>query len=202
MSSKIKTNGSTAHHTENGALGASDAHIWLVTGPAGCGKSTVAEHLASSLQLPYVEGDEYHPPANIEKMTNGIPLSDMDRWDWLIILRDEAIRRLAEGNKGVVVTCSALKRKYRDVIRVARYFEPNIQVHFIYLAATEEALLERVARRQNHYMGANMVRSQFRDLEPPKPEETDVISIDVSGSLDEIKTSALDKVKGVMESDS
>ncbi|KAL5888428.1 hypothetical protein ACKVWC_003695 [Pyricularia oryzae] len=204
MASTMKATGSSASAASNSASDRSAAHIWLVTGPAGCGKSTVAQHLATSLDVPYIEGDEYHPPANIEKMSNGIPLTDMDRWDWLILLRDEALRRLGEGGsdtKGVVVTCSALKRKYRDVIRVARYFEPSVHVHFIYLAATEEALLERVARRQNHYMGANMVRSQFQDLEPPRPDETDIISIDVSGTLDDVKTSALDKVREVMAAD-
>ncbi|KAI0022213.1 carbohydrate kinase [Xylariomycetidae sp. FL0641] len=169
-------------------------HIWLVTGPAGCGKTTVAKHLSSALNLPYVEGDEFHPQANIEKMANGIPLTDADRWDWLTLLREESLRQLASGAEGVVLTCSALKRKYRDVIRVAPYYSHDVVLHFIYLHAPEAVLLERVGLRQGHYMGANMVHSQFSILEPPTEEETDVISVDVSGPMEEVQREALDKV--------
>ncbi|KAI0008034.1 carbohydrate kinase [Xylariaceae sp. FL0662B] len=169
-------------------------HIWLVTGPAGCGKTTVAKHLASALDLPYLEGDEFHPKANIDKMGNGIPLTDADRWDWLTILREESLRKLASGAEGVVLTCSALKRKYRDVIRVAPYYSHDVVLHFIYLHAPEAVLLERVGLRKGHYMGANMVHSQFSILEPPTAEETDIISIDVSGSMAEVQREALDKV--------
>ncbi|ORY66361.1 thermoresistant gluconokinase [Pseudomassariella vexata] len=169
-------------------------HIWLVTGPAGCGKSTVAQHLSKELQLPYIEGDEFHPPANINKMATGIPLTDADRWDWLTLLRDESLRQLAAGANGVVVTCSALKRKYRDVIRVAPYYSHDVLLHFIYLHAPEAVLLERVGMRQGHYMGANMVHSQFSILEPPTAEETDVISVDVSASMPEVQREALNQV--------
>ena len=176
-------------------------HIWLVTGPAGCGKSTVAEHLANSVGMPYLEGDAFHTAANVEKMSNGTPLTDADRWDWLTLLREEATRRINEGSNGVVVTCSALKRKYRDVIRVAAYYKPNVLVHFIFLDADEETLLKRVGARKNHYMGANMVHSQFHDLERPSLEETDVVSIDVSRTIEEVKSDALSKMTEVMSSD-
>ncbi|KAK5634445.1 hypothetical protein RRF57_010158 [Xylaria bambusicola] len=173
-------------------------HIWLVTGPAGCGKTTVARHLSESLNLPYLEGDAYHPKANIDKMANGIPLTDADRWDWLTLLREESLRQLASGAEGVVLTCSALKRKYRDVIRVAPYFTHDVQLHFIYLHGPEALLLERVGLRQGHYMGANMVRSQFEILEPPTAEETDVISIDVSGTISEVLRAALSQTTNKM----
>ncbi len=124
-------------------------------------------------------------------MANGIPLTDADRWDWLTLLREESLKQLASGAEGVVLTCSALKRKYRDVIRVAPYFTHDVQLHFIYLHASEDVLLERVESRQGHYMGANMVRSQFEILEPPTAEETDVISIDVSGSIQGVFSVAL-----------
>ncbi|KAK3693853.1 P-loop containing nucleoside triphosphate hydrolase protein [Podospora appendiculata] len=176
-----------------------DRHIWLVTGPAGCGKSTVAQYLASSLHLPYIEGDEYHPQANIDKMAAGIPLTDADRWDWLTALREASIQELDEGNAGVVLTCSALKRKYRDVIRVAPYFMPDIHLHFIFLHAPEEVLLKRVLARQNHYMGANMVHSQFDILEPPTARESDVIAIDVSRPADVVMAEALDRVLNTMD---
>jgi gluconokinase len=124
-------------------------------------------------------------------MANGIPLTDADRWDWLTLLREKSLRLLAEGAEGVVLTCSALKRKYRDVIRVAPYFSHDVMLHFIYLHAPEAVLLERVGARQGHYMGANMVRSQFEILEPPTAEETDVISVDVSGPISEVLAEAL-----------
>ena len=127
-------------------------------------------------------------------MSAGIPLADADRWDWLTALREESVRRIAEGGSGVVLTCSALKRKYRDVIRVAPYFHAGVRLHFIYLRATEEMLLQRVAARENHYMGANMVRSQFAALEPPMPDETDVVSVDVARPMDEVLGDALAKV--------
>ncbi|KAJ0330468.1 hypothetical protein COL5a_003532 [Colletotrichum fioriniae] len=186
----------------NGSLDTKYHHIWLVTGPAGCGKTTVAEYLAQALKLPYIEGDSFHPQANIEKMANGIPLTDADRWDWLVALREESRHQLAAGSDGVVLTCSALKRKYRDVIRVAGYYDRSILIHFIYLSASESVLVQRVTARSaatNHYMGANMVRSQFQSLEAPMADETDVISLDVSRSLEEVKRDALANVKAAME---
>jgi gluconokinase len=174
-------------------------HIWLVTGPAGCGKSTVAKYLADSLNLPYIEGDEYHPKANVEKMSNGIPLTDADRWDWLTLLREESLRLINAGNAGVVLTCSALKKKYRDVIRVAPYFVPNLHLHFIYLSAPEEVLLRRVAARANHFMPPSMVASQLSILEPPSEQEVDVISIDVTRPIEEVEAEALDRVLRTMD---
>ena len=127
-------------------------------------------------------------------MSAGIPLNDADRWDWLTALREESIRQIMVGNNGVVLTCSALKRKYRDVIRVAPYFNSRVQLHFIYLSATEELVLQRVTARQNHYMGADMVRSQFDALEPPMADEVDVISVDVSYSIEDVMSDAFVKV--------
>ncbi|PFH56105.1 hypothetical protein XA68_17057 [Ophiocordyceps unilateralis] len=169
-------------------------HIWLVTGPAGCGKTTVAEYLAEALGMPYVEGDAYHTPDNVERMRNGHPLTDTDRWEWLIGLRHESMRRIAAGADGVVVTCSALKRKYRDVIRVASYWNRNVLIHFIFLNATADVLLRRVTARRDHYMGPDMVQSQFDILERPAEDECDVISIDVDHSIEEVQADALARV--------
>ncbi|KAL4730072.1 hypothetical protein ACLX1H_002102 [Fusarium chlamydosporum] len=182
----------------NGHKTQGQQHIWLVTGPAGCGKTTVAGYLAESLGMPYIEGDSFHPAANIEKMANGIPLTDEDRWDWLTALREESINRLNAGSCGVVLTCSALKRKYRDVIRVAGYYDRRIQIHFVFLDAPEELLLARVTQRQNHYMGANMVHSQFDILERPLADEKDVITIDVSRPIEEVEQEALSNVLETM----
>lgn len=198
-SNGVLTNGSATSANGSSPPAPRDHHIWLVTGPAGCGKSTVAKYLATVLHLPYIEGDEFHPQANIEKMSAGIPLTDADRWDWLTALREASLNELDNGNPGVVLTCSALKRKYRDVIRVAPYFSPNLYLHFIYLDASEELLLQRVMARQNHYMGANMVHSQFDILEPPTKDEIDVITIDVSRPVETVMADALDKVLATME---
>jgi gluconokinase len=135
-------------------------------------------------------------------MANGIPLTDADRWDWLTILREASLKKLAEGADGVVLACSALKRKYRDVIRVAPYYSHDVMLHFVYLHAPEDVLIQRVGARKGHYMGANMVHSQFSILEPPTAEETDVISVDVSGTSDEVQREALDKVLKEMDKDS
>ncbi|KAM4067517.1 shikimate kinase domain-containing protein [Hirsutella rhossiliensis] len=169
-------------------------HIWLVNGPAGCGKTTVAEYLADALDMPYIEGDAHHTGENLDKMRSGTPLTDADRWDWLTALRDESMRQIDRGSDGVIMTCSALKRKYRDVIRVAAYYDHEILVHFIFLNAPVEALLQRVTKRQGHYMGSNMVHSQFKIIERPAEDETDVISIDADRSIEEVKKDAWARV--------
>ena len=214
-SSSILTNGSSLSNGKTNKYNQPETqhhHIWLITGPAGCGKSTVAQFIAKTMDLPYIEGDEvltplsqlnhdstnslqYHPTANIDKMAKGIPLSDADRWDWLTRLREESISKIQAGAQGVVLTCSALKRKYRDVIRVAPYYSHDVLVHFVYLHAREEVLIARVQARQGQYMGANMVHSQCSILEAPGKEETDVISVDVSGSIEEVEAEALAKIR-------
>lgn len=111
------------------------------------------------------------------------------------------MKQIHGGSDGVVLTCSALKRKYRDVIRVAAYYDTQLLIHFIYLDAQEEMLLKRVAARQNHYMGANMVHSQFADLERPLEDEKDVIKVDVNQTLEEVKDDAAVKVLDIMNRD-
>lgn len=134
-------------------------------------------------------------------MANGHPLNDADRWDWLILLRDQATAALNTGASGVVLTCSALKRKYRDVMRIASYNDHQVLVHFIYLRASQEVLLQRVHARVGHYMKDSMVKSQFDSLEEPKEDETDVLSVDVSGSFVEVQKLALHVVDAVMATD-
>ncbi|KAJ5567423.1 hypothetical protein N7535_006729 [Penicillium sp. DV-2018c] len=175
-------------------------HIWVVTGPAGCGKSTVGNVLRTKLNLPFIEGDDYHPPTNKEKMSQGIPLTDADRWDWLISLRQAAIDLLSptEDNNfqppaGVVVACSALKQKYRDVMRVAAYGSPAVQIHFVYLKLDEKVLMERVSQRREHYMKSTMVQSQLAALEEPK-DEWDAITINVEGPMEEVQQNVITAV--------
>jgi gluconokinase len=133
-------------------------------------------------------------------MARGEPLTDADRWDWLILLRDEAIKTLQQQPEshqpgtpnGVILTCSALKRKYRDILRIASLKHPSIQVHFVFLKATEALLMDRVRARKNHYMKDYMVRSQFESLEAPAEDETDVM---------EVQALAVGVVEGVMRAD-
>jgi len=138
-------------------------------------------------------------------MSAGIPLDDADRWDWLILLRDEALAAVKQGAKGVVVTCSALKKKYRDVIRTAKFYDaedPEASMYFIYLQASKELLLARVAARQGHYMKDTMVISQLDALEPPDEYERqkDVLSVDVTGTMAEVQQAAVQLVNQVLPS--
>jgi gluconokinase len=133
-------------------------------------------------------------------MANGQPLTDADRWDWLITLREESVKALAN-TSGVIVTCSALKRKYRDVVRIAAYHRPEIKIHFVFLSASESALMDRVRARKNHYMKDYMVHSQFESLETPTEDEIDVLSVDASGNSEQVQALALEVVEKVMKED-
>lgn len=130
-------------------------------------------------------------------MGSGTPLTDQDRWDWLITLREEALKKLRTSNS-VIVTCSALKHKYRDVIRIANYEHPTVQVHFIYLKLDEATLLERLANRKGHYMKYEMMKSQIAALEEPD-EERDVLRVDVKGDQEDVCKDALEVVKKKLE---
>ncbi|KAF2221398.1 P-loop containing nucleoside triphosphate hydrolase protein, partial [Elsinoe ampelina] len=141
-------------------------HVWYVTGPAGCGKTTVASYMAGRFSMPYLEGDTFHPPANISKMAAGYPLTDSDRWDWLARVRDAAVSTLSSRPHNHLVTCSALKHSYRDMLRSVPA-SSGIKVHFVYLALSEEVLFRRVRERVGHYMKESMVRSQIEVLEEP-----------------------------------
>ena len=137
------------------------------------------------------------------KMAEGIPLTDADRWDWLVLLRKKAVERLTGINApGVVLTCSALKHKYRDVIRIAAYNDHDVIVHFVFLHADEQTLIERVRARTGHYMKDSMVHSQFVTLEEPEEDERDCFSVDVSGSISQVQQEALEKVQETMMEDS
>ena len=142
-------------------------------------------------------------------MARGEPLTDADRWDWLILLRDEAIKTLSQQPSlsnntpnSVIVTCSALKRKYRDILRIASLKHPSIKVHFVFLKATEALLMDRVRARKNHYMKDYMVRSQFESLEAPAEDEGDVVGVEAGGTSEEVKALAVGVVEGVMGADS
>lgn len=146
----------------------------VVMGVAGCGKSTLAGALAAALSLPFLEGDAFHPPGNVDKMTRGIALQDSDREGWL----DELGRQLQDRTEGVVLSCSALKRIYRDRLRRAA---PGLR--FLYLKVSEELAGERVtSRHANHLFPPTLVASQFAALEEPGAEP-DALELDGSQAV-------------------
>ncbi|KAF2401175.1 shikimate kinase [Trichodelitschia bisporula] len=179
----------------------SHRHLFIITGPAGCGKSTVAKFIANQFQYPFIEGDDFHSPTNRKKMSEGHPLTDSDRWEWLHKLRDEAEKALVSGASGAVLTCSALKRAYRDIIREVSENDQNVLVHFIYLRATQDLLLQRVEQREGHYMKAHMVKSQFDILEEPDATEPDVLAVDVHGSRNDVLRLAAEAVMSAIKQD-
>ena len=143
-------------------------------------------------------------------MARGIPLTDADRWDWLISLREAGAALLSptatsatQPHEGVVVTCSALKRKYRDVMRIASYNDHSILVHFIYLRVNEKALIARVLARQGHYMKAGMVHSQVEMLEEPDEEEQgrDVLDVESDRPLPEVQKLVVATVRKALAND-
>jgi len=144
----------------------------VVMGVSGSGKSTVGRAVADRLGWRYVEGDDLHPPANVEKMRSGQPLTDDDRWPWLDWVAD-AIR---EQDVDTVFTCSALKRSYRDRLR-----NSNPGVRFAFLAVAEDVLRERLEQRAGHYMPPSLLASQLQALEPLEPDEP---GLTVTGSGD------------------
>jgi len=152
--------------------------IVIIFGVSGAGKTTVGKLLARELGWRFIEADDFHPAANIEKMRNGHPLTDEDRWPWLERLREQIDRSLAAGeNAGLA--CSALKRVYRDRLRVSD------EVKFVFLRG-DYALVEKQLRgRHGHFMDANLLQSQFDDLEEPQPDEN-VLTIELGQTPEEI----------------
>ncbi|ACI52110.1 carbohydrate kinase, thermoresistant glucokinase family [Gluconacetobacter diazotrophicus PA1 5] len=140
--------------------------ILVIMGVSGCGKTTVAEGLHNILGWPYQEGDLLHPRANVEKMAAGIPLTDEDRWPWLAQCRAWIEARIRDGGGGIL-TCSALKRAYRDVLRQGD-MDPVV---FVYLKVPESILKARLARRTGHYMPPSLLPSQLATLEEPTADE-------------------------------
>src|SRR5215472_7992683 len=147
-------------------------------GPAGSGKTTVGKLLAEQLSWEFADGDDFHPPANIEKMSRGIPLTDDDRLPWLQSIHD-AMQQWQAQRKSVVVACSALKRSYRELLGIG----PSArEVKLVYLKGVYNLLLERLHSRKGHYMKEQMLASQLNDLEDP----TDSLTIDIANSPEQI----------------
>ncbi|WP_405654893.1 gluconokinase [Streptomyces sp. RK9] len=161
----------------------STTHVVVVMGVAGTGKTTVGPLLAARLGVPYAEGDDFHPEANIAKMSAGTPLTDDDRWPWL-----DAIGAWAHGRAGLggVVSSSALKRSYRDRLRAAA---PGLV--FVHLTGDRALIEERMRQRKGHFMPTALLDSQFATLQPLGADEAGV-DVDVAGTPAEIADRAAD----------
>jgi carbohydrate kinase (thermoresistant glucokinase family) len=155
--------------------------IAVVMGVSGSGKTTVGTLLAAALGWPYQEGDALHPASNVDKMSHGIALSDEDRWPWLHRIAQMIDGWRASGSSGVL-TCSALKRAYRDVIVGDR---PNVRL--VYLRGSRKLIHRRMAARHEHFMPLALLDSQFATLEEPTPDERPII-VAVGGTPAEIVT--------------
>lgn len=145
--------------------------VYVMIGVSGCGKTTVGMALAEKLGCPFYDGDDFHPPENVAKMASGRPLNDDDRFPWLARLHDLLAGHAAKGETAVLA-CSALKKKYREQLQV------NGQVQFIHLQGDFDLIWQRMQARQNHYMKAEMLQSQFDTLESPGADEAFTIDID------------------------
>ncbi|EKM54647.1 uncharacterized protein PHACADRAFT_258639 [Phanerochaete carnosa HHB-10118-sp] len=188
-------------------------------GVASTGKTTLAKALNRKLGLPYIEGDDLHPKGNIERMSNGIPLNDADREPWLEIIRTTAEHMVAEQQGksssdnssqrvGVMVTCSALKRYYRDILRgrckaqgVPKHLESampaRLATYFVYIKAQEALLRERIVDRQGHFMKPQMLDSQLATLESPEGEGG-VVVVPLDKTTEEQVDIAIEELKRLL----
>lgn len=150
--------------------------VIILMGVSGAGKTTVGKRLAEALGWRFLEGDDFHPPANVAKMAAGIPLTDEDRMPWLQRLRGLVAEVLARG-EDAVLACSALKRTYRQLLTV----DPA-RVRWVYLWAPREVIASRLAARTGHFMPLTLLGSQWETLETPE----DALQVDVTPGPDEV----------------
>ena len=157
-------------------------------GVSGCGKSTIAEQLAQKIGAHFKDADELHPTRNIELMSAGKPLTDADRLPWLKLVAAYA-REETAGDRTCVIACSALKRKYRDIINTAG------DVLYVYLNGSVELITSRMSSREGHFMPEQLLQSQFDALEVPTPSEEKVVVVDIDKDIKTIVSSAEQQVR-------
>jgi gluconokinase len=148
---------------------------WVVMGVSGCGKSEIGRRLATALGIAYAEGDDDHPPANVAKMASGTALTDVDRRDWLLLLQTR-IAQAAAHDSGLVLSCSSLKRRYRDLLRAG---DPALM--FVHLHGERALIARRMRERPGHFMPPALLESQLRDLEPLQEDEAGIV-LDIANS--------------------
>eukprot|EP00834_Sanchytrium_tribonematis_P002687 NODE_88_length_21789_cov_0.534440.p14 type:complete len:173 gc:universal NODE_88_length_21789_cov_0.534440:5686-6204(+) len=162
--------------------------IYCICGVSGCGKSALGIALARELRIQFIDGDDYHTDVNKDKLRKGIPLSDSDRMPWLKEIHEKLL-----SNKSCVVACSALKKKYREYLAT----DLEGKVIFIYSKVDFDIVKERVSKRRGHFVGVNLVESQFATLESPKIDESvsyKVIEIENHGSIKDFIQQAKEKL--------
>lgn len=158
----------------------------VVMGVSGSGKTSIGEGLAAGLGMPLLEGDQFHPESNIAKMSSGTPLIDEDRWPWL----DAIARAMRDAPGGVIVTCSALRRVYRDRLRDGA----GRPLLFVFLNGSKETIAERLAERKGHFMPPSLLDSQFATLEPPDADEPGIVRVSIVPPISSVIAAALDGV--------
>ena len=157
--------------------------VIFIMGVSGSGKTSVGRLLANELSVPFIDADDHHPPSNIEKMSQGTPLTDSDREPWLDRLHEIALDHI---NSGCIIACSALKEVYRR--RLIHSIESNVL--WVYLKGSYDLIFERMKNREDHFMDAKMLRSQFETLEEPE----NAINIDIADTMEGI----VQKIKSVL----
>ncbi|MBK4716631.1 MULTISPECIES: gluconokinase [Tenebrionibacter/Tenebrionicola group] len=162
-----------------------DHHVYVLMGVSGSGKSAVASEVAHRLGAAFLDGDFLHPRSNIAKMSAGQPLNDEDRIPWLKALNDAAFA-MQRTNKVSLIVCSALKKRYRDLLR-----DGNPNLSFLYLRGDFDLIASRLKDRKGHFFKPQMLVTQFEALEEPGADESDVLVVDINQPLDDVAASAI-----------
>jgi len=170
----------------------SSNHVFVVMGVSGSGKSAVANAVAHELKAAFLDGDFLHPRANIEKMASGHPLDDADRQPWLQSINDAAFA-MQRTNPVSLIVCSALKKRYRDILR-----QGNQNLSFVYLRGDFDTIESRLRARKGHFFKPQMLVTQFATLEEPGSEENDVLVVDINQSLDAVIAATLNVIDGAI----
>jgi len=166
---------------------------YILMGVSGSGKSLIGNKSASLLGAKFIDGDDLHPAKNIDKMAARIPLTDEDRLPWLARLNDASYSLYKKNETGLIV-CSALKKRYRDILR-----EGSPNVHFLWLDGDYDTILGRMAKREGHFMPVELLKSQFAALERPGPEEPDVARIDINHDIENVVEQCVRAVRELRE---
>ena len=167
--------------------------VVAVMGVSGSGKTTIGRALAERLGWPFQEGDALHPPANVEKMSHGIPLTDEDRWPWLRKVAEWIDGQLARSQPGII-TCSLLKQSYRRLV-----IGDRDGVRLLYLRGDQQVIAQRMAARKGHFMPASLLQSQFEALEEPGPAERPLV-VEVHGTVADTVDDAMRELQASLQS--
>ncbi|RLJ72163.1 gluconokinase [Pedobacter alluvionis] len=152
----------------------------ILMGVSGSGKTVIGKALAPRINAEFIDGDNLHSQRNVDKMASGIPLTDADRLDWLLLIAKVGREHLAHGTS-CIIACSALKKSYRNLLRT-----DNTNIRFVYLKGSFDLIHDRIVKRSHQYMPSTLLKSQFDTLEEPLSDEQDVVTISIDQSIPEI----------------